>query len=126
MSVCASTDSYTSAFSDHFIGDVFRHIYTKELNGVFSVIVYDLVSKAPSPGHRSRAALSSPHDARLTTAGAFYDKNVGQFILPYDAVRQASDPETLLLDFLQETYAAAADLAKWDRKALERAEARRR
>ncbi len=56
----------------------------------------------------------------LKTAGAFYDKNVGQFILPYDAVRLASDPGTLLLGFLQETYAAAADLAQWDRKALER------
>jgi hypothetical protein len=59
-------------------------------------------------------------DTRLKTAGGFYDKNVGQFILPYDAVREASDPDALLLGFLQETYAAAADLAKWDRKALER------
>ena len=59
-------------------------------------------------------------DTRLTTAEGFYDKNVGQFILPYDAVRRARDPDRLLLDFLQETYAAAADLAKWDRKALER------
>ncbi len=54
------------------------------------------------------------------TAGAFYDNNVEQFILPYDAVREARDPDALLLGFLQETYAAAADLAKWDRKALER------
>src|SRR5580700_4807790 len=59
-------------------------------------------------------------NTRLTTAEGFYDKNVGQFILPYDAVRQARDPDRLLLDFLQETYAAAADLAKWDREALER------
>jgi hypothetical protein len=59
-------------------------------------------------------------DTRLQTAEAFYDKNLGQFILPYDAVRQATDPDTLLLGFLQETYAAAADLAKWDRNALER------
>ena len=59
-------------------------------------------------------------NARLITPGAFYDKNVGQFILPYDAVREASDPDALLLGFLQETYAAAADLAHWDRKALER------
>ncbi|HEY1980993.1 MAG TPA: DUF5996 family protein, partial [Xanthobacteraceae bacterium] len=56
----------------------------------------------------------------LDTAGAFYDKNLAQFILPYDAVRQAPDPEALLLGFLQETYGAAADLAEWDRKALER------
>jgi hypothetical protein len=56
----------------------------------------------------------------LTTAAASYNKDLGQFILPYDAVRQARDPDALLLGFLQETYAAAADLAKWDRKALER------
>jgi hypothetical protein len=59
-------------------------------------------------------------DTRLVTAGASYNKNLGQFILPYDAVRQSRDPDGLLLGFLQETYAAAADLAKWDRKALER------
>ena len=51
----------------------------------------------------------------------FYDKNISQFILPYDAVRTARDPDALLLSFLQETYAAAADLARWDRKSLERA-----
>jgi len=59
-------------------------------------------------------------DMRLNTAEAGYDKNLGQFILPYDTVRQARDPDALLLGFLQETYAAAADLAKWDRRALER------
>ena len=56
----------------------------------------------------------------LQTPEAFYDKTVGQFILPYDAVRQAGDPDARLLGFLQETYAAAADLANWDRAALER------
>jgi hypothetical protein len=56
----------------------------------------------------------------LRTAEAFYDKSLGQFILPYDAVRQARDPKALLLGFLQETYVAAAVQAKWDRKALER------
>ena len=60
-------------------------------------------------------------DTRLKTPEAFYDKSLGQFILPYEAVRLARDPDTLLLGFLQETYEAAADLAKWDRKALERA-----
>jgi Family of unknown function (DUF5996) len=57
---------------------------------------------------------------RLRTPGAFYNPDFGQFILPYDAVRKARDPDALLLGFLQETYAAAADLAKWDRAALER------
>ena len=60
-------------------------------------------------------------DTRLSVSEGFYDKNVGQFILPYDAVRAARDPDALLATFLQETYAAAANLAKWDRKALERA-----
>ena len=59
-------------------------------------------------------------DTRLKTAAASYEKNLGQFILPYDAVRQAHDPDALLLGFLQETYEAAAELGKWDRKALER------
>jgi hypothetical protein len=57
---------------------------------------------------------------RLKTTDGFYDNDLGEFILPYDAVRQASDPDALLLGFLQETYEAAAELAKWDRKALER------
>jgi uncharacterized protein DUF5996 len=57
---------------------------------------------------------------RLKTAEAAYDGNLGQFILPYDAVRQARDPDALLLGFLQETYEAAAELGKWDRKSLER------
>jgi len=59
-------------------------------------------------------------ETRLRTAEAFYDNNLGQFILPYDAVREARDPDALLLGFLQETYEAAAAQAKWDRKALER------
>ncbi|MFL5002957.1 MAG: DUF5996 family protein, partial [Xanthobacteraceae bacterium] len=59
-------------------------------------------------------------DTRLRTAEAFYDGGLGQFILPYAAVRQSPDPDALLLSFLQETYAAAADLAGWDRQALER------
>ena len=57
---------------------------------------------------------------RLKTTDGFYDNDLGEFILPYDAVRKASDPDAMLLGFLQETYEAAAELAKWDRKALER------
>jgi len=59
-------------------------------------------------------------DTRLATAEAFYDQELGQFILPYGAVRASDDPDRLLLGFLQETYEAAAELAGWDRKALER------
>ncbi len=50
---------------------------------------------------------------------AFFSKKLGEFLLPYDAVRAARAPDAALMEFLQSTYAAAADLAKWDRKALE-------
>ena len=48
-----------------------------------------------------------------------FDKGLGEFLLPYEAVRKANDPDAMLLDFLQSTYEAAADLGKWDRAALE-------
>jgi hypothetical protein len=51
----------------------------------------------------------------------YYDGDLGQFILPYDAVRQAPSPDAALIDYLDSTYAAAADLGHWDRAALERA-----
>ncbi len=57
--------------------------------------------------------------APVRPQGAFYFGDYGQFILPYDAVRTASDPAATLMDFLQSTYEAAADLGKWDRSALE-------
>jgi uncharacterized protein DUF5996 len=59
-------------------------------------------------------------DTALSIADAFYDKSLGQFILPYEDVYRAHDPDALLLRFFQETYEAAADLAQWDREALER------
>jgi hypothetical protein len=59
--------------------------------------------------------------ARVAPAEAFYSQDLREFILPYDAVRTAADPDAVLLEFLQSTYAAAADLAKWDRAALEAA-----
>jgi hypothetical protein len=58
--------------------------------------------------------------AALKTAGAFYDAGLGQFVLPYDDLRRAADPDAALLSFLQETYEAAANLAHWDRAAIER------
>ncbi len=50
---------------------------------------------------------------------AYYLEAMGEFVLPYEAVRTAKDPDVTLLTFLQSTYDAAADLGKWDRKALE-------
>ena len=57
----------------------------------------------------------------VAPAAAFYDETLGEFLLPYDTVRTASAPGELLLAFLQTTYAAAANLARWDRTGLERA-----
>jgi hypothetical protein len=57
--------------------------------------------------------------AKVAPDAAFFSKELGEFILPYDAVRTAKAPEAALMAFLQSTYQAAADLAKWDRAALE-------
>ena len=58
-------------------------------------------------------------EAAVRPAEAFYSAEAGEFLLPYDAVRRAADPDRALLEFLESTYEAAADLARWDRAALE-------
>jgi hypothetical protein len=58
-------------------------------------------------------------DRAIRPAEAFYYREGGQFVLPYEAVRRASDPDATLLAFLQDTYEAGADLGGWDRAALE-------
>ena len=65
----------------------------------------------PAPDGFS-AALVSP-------AGARFDPGLGEFLLPYARVRAAADPDAALTAFLQSTYEAAADLARWDRTALD-------
>ena len=57
--------------------------------------------------------------ARVLPKQAFFSKDLGEFLLPYDAMRTAHEPAVTLLEFLQSTYDAAADLGKWDRKALD-------
>jgi hypothetical protein len=59
-------------------------------------------------------------DAPVRPAGAFYSAELREFILAYDVLRQAPSPDETLLDFLQTTYEAAANLARWDRGSLER------
>lgn len=53
-------------------------------------------------------------------AAAVFSKDFGEFVLPYEAVRTASDPDAVLLEFLESTYEAAAECAAWDRKGLKR------
>ncbi len=56
----------------------------------------------------------------IRPADAFYSAEMGEFLLPYEAVRRAENPERELLAFLQSTYEAAAQTGRWDRKNLER------
>jgi hypothetical protein len=57
--------------------------------------------------------------APVRPGAAFFSEALGEFILPYDAVRTAAQPDQTLLEFLHSSYEAAANAAKWDRDALE-------
>ena len=57
--------------------------------------------------------------AHVEPAQAFYSSSLREYVLPYDAVRESSDPDGVLLAFAQSTYGAAADLGHWERTALE-------
>jgi hypothetical protein len=68
-------------------------------------------------------AYSEPYgfrDFAISPKEAFYDSKLHEFILPYEAVQKSDAPDSLLMDFLQSTYKAAAVTAKWDRSKLER------
>jgi hypothetical protein len=58
-------------------------------------------------------------ESQPTPEGAYFDHQLGEFVLPYESVRMANDPERTLLAFLERDYRAAADLGRWDRAALE-------
>jgi hypothetical protein len=66
---------------------------------------------APTPDGLQKTVLEGPGG---------YNATIGEFILDYDAARESADPASTVLDFLQDTYSAAADLAKWDRATLDR------
>jgi hypothetical protein len=59
----------------------------------------------PQPEGFAQASIEPPE--------AFYSQQLGEFILPYEAMRQAQDPEAMLLSFLQSTFDSAAELARW-------------
>jgi hypothetical protein len=58
-------------------------------------------------------------DRPVRPGAAAYDRAMGEFLLPYEAVADSPDPDRTLTDFLRSTYEAAADLGRWDRPALE-------
>jgi hypothetical protein len=66
----------------------------------------------PEPAGYGATALGQP--------GAFYSTDLADFVLPYETVRASASPDQAVLDFYQRTYDAAADLARWDRAALDR------
>ncbi|MGY1424763.1 DUF5996 family protein [Lysobacter sp. A289] len=98
--------------------DVTREAYSHEVSsagfwpgggGVDEAMFYSYAYPAPD-GFADHA---------VEPAAARFDKKLGEFVLPYEAVRTSADPEGDLMRFLQSTYKAAADLAGWDRQALE-------
>jgi hypothetical protein len=75
----------------------------------------------PGPdGEGNFYSYAYPEPAGFRDAADGYDAALGEFLLPYEAVRTARHPDARLLDFLQRTYEAAADNAGWERAALER------
>ena len=64
-------------------------------------------------------------DYAVSPDGAYYDAALGEFILPYRAVRSAADPDAAVMGFLQSTYEAAATTGEWNRDSLDAEEAHR-
>src|SRR5207248_6596856 len=97
----------------HLPDSVVREAYSHEVSsagfwpggaGVEDPAFYSYAYPEP-PGFRQ---------ASVHPAAAFFSEGLGEFLLPYDAVRTAPDPDEALLAFLQSTYEAAADAAHWD------------
>jgi hypothetical protein len=103
----------------HVADWVMREAYSHEVS---SAGFWPGSPQAPQEGFYAYAYPEPPgfRDAAVRPAGAFYHQQLGEFFLPYAAIRAAPDPAAALLDFLQSTYEAAADHGKWDRAALER------
>ena len=80
-------------------------------NGGFGKAAFYAYAYPQPPGFAERQA---------EPGAAYFDTALGEFILPYDAARTASDPNAAVLGFLQSTYEAAAETAGWNRTALER------
>jgi hypothetical protein len=107
----------------HLPDDVVREAYSHELS---SAGFWPGGEGVPEPCFYSYAWPSPPgfSIAAVSPAAARFDTALGEFLLPYEAVRSAPEPDEALLSFLQSTYEAAANLAHWDRAALECAEGR--
>jgi hypothetical protein len=102
----------------HLSDEVVREAYSHEVSsagfwpgsGAVEYAAFYCYAYPEPPGFRSTP---------VRPDAAFFNETMGEFILPYDAVRTAAQPDQTLLEFLQSTHAAAANAAKWDRDALE-------
>ena len=103
----------------HMADRVTREAYSHELS---SAGWWPGGGACPSPPSTPTPTPSRPASASypVRPAAARYEPGLGEFLLPYDAVRTAADPDATLLEFLQSTYEAAAERGGWDRGALER------
>jgi hypothetical protein len=104
---------------------VTREAYSHECS---SVGFWPGSSILPIPTFYAYTAPAPPgfDKASIRPSEAYYGDHYGEFLLAYDTMRTAAEPRKVLMDFLQSTYEAGADLAHWDREALERPEWLRR
>jgi hypothetical protein len=106
----------------HVADRVMREAYSQEVS---SAGFWAGDDRFPEPAFYAYAypAPTGFSEASVRPAAARYESSLGEFVLPYAAVRSAADPASEVLSFLQSTYEAAADLGRWDRSRLERTEA---
>jgi Family of unknown function (DUF5996) len=102
----------------HLPDEITREAYSQEVS---SLGFWPGNAAAPTPVFYSYAYPEPPEfaEAKIQPDAAFYEAKLHEFILPYDAVRTAENPDEVLLDFAQSAYDAASKLGKWDRAALE-------
>ena len=101
--------------ADHVVQEAYSH-------EVSSLGFWPGGGPLPEPVFYAYASPEPPgfKEARVEPEGAYYSQVMGEFVLPYEVVRTSASPDAALLSFAQSTYAAAADLAGWERAALER------
>src|SRR4029450_938973 len=113
-----STTLFRSGGVPHMPDWVAREAYSREVssagfwpgNASFPEAVFYSYAYPEPAGYR---------EVTVPPSRARFDEGLGEFVLPYEVVRSSTSPDETLLAFLQGTYEAAADCAKWDRAALE-------
>jgi hypothetical protein len=102
----------------HLPDEIAREAYSQEVS---SLGFWPGNAAMPTPVFYSYAYPEPPGfaESKVQPAAASYHKQLHEFTLPYDAVREAEAPDEMLLQFAQSTYDAASTLGKWDRKTLE-------